>query len=158
MSETSIKIEGLDKLLKKVDPKLLSKPLRNFFQRSTIAIQNRAREKAPVDTGRLRAGIATEVDHSSPPKWGKVGTNVKYAPFVEFGTRPHWPPPGVLQPWARRHGFPPGARGDFLVRRAIAQHGTRARPYLTPAFEESMSDIKHFLDRVADEIKAGWGS
>lgn len=158
MSETNVRIEGLDKLLKKVEPGLLNKPLRNFFKRATITVQNRARDKAPVDTGRLRSSIATEVDRRDPPKWGKVGTNVKYAPFVEFGTRPHWPPPGALQPWARRHGFPTGPTGDFLVRRAIARRGTRAQPYLKPALEKSVGDIKRFLSRMADEIEAGWGS
>ncbi len=153
----SVEIEGLDELLKKLEPRQLNGPLRRFFQRSTITVQNQARQKAPVDTGRLRSSIATQVDHSTPPMWGKIGTNVKYAPFVEFGTRPHWPPPGALQPWARRHGFPPGPEGDFLVRRAIARHGTRAQPYLIPALEESMGDIRRFLDKMADEIEEAWG-
>ena len=44
-----------------------------------------AKLKAPVDTGRLRNSIT----HSLAPEEEAVyiGTNVEYAPYVEFGTR-----------------------------------------------------------------------
>lgn len=45
-------------------------------------IEAEAKKKCPVDTGRLRASITTTVEG------GKVivGSNVKYAPYVEWGT------------------------------------------------------------------------
>jgi HK97 gp10 family phage protein len=48
-----------------------------------------ARKRCPVDTGRLRQGIQTDVDtgeaHSDVT--GVLFDDVDYAPFVEFGTR-----------------------------------------------------------------------
>lgn len=37
---------------------------------------------APVDTGRLRGSITHEVDGDT----AYIGTNVEYAPYVEYGT------------------------------------------------------------------------
>lgn len=52
--------------------------------RSTLNIQAGAKKRAPVDTGRLRNSIATEIERDGLT--GVVGTNVEYAPFVEWGT------------------------------------------------------------------------
>lgn len=53
-----------------------------------IRVQNEARQRCPVDTGRLRASIQTSgVQHDGRGAYIEVGTNVGYAGFVEFGTR-----------------------------------------------------------------------
>ena len=43
-----------------------------------------AKRRAPVDTGNLRDSITTNI--ASDGKSAEVGTNVEYAPYVEFGT------------------------------------------------------------------------
>jgi HK97 gp10 family phage protein len=52
-----------------------------------------AKQMAPVDTGRLRSSISHRLDYEGsgiagdgPGFVGIVGTNVEYAPHVEFGT------------------------------------------------------------------------
>lgn len=56
----------------------------NIARTAALMVESEAKKLCPVDTGRLRASITTE-------KIGKaayaVGTNVEYAPYVEFGTR-----------------------------------------------------------------------
>lgn len=47
-----------------------------------MAAEGYAKEKAPVDTGRLRNSIS----HVSDSEAAYVGTNVEYAPYVELGT------------------------------------------------------------------------
>lgn len=99
------------------------------------AIADTARLKAPVDRGILRSSIRTEVRTGAGPilVHGQVftGTQAPYAPFVEFGTRPHWVPIAPLKGWAHR------VLGDeelaWRVRWAIAQRGTKPRPYFGPA-------------------------
>jgi len=49
-------------------------------------IVNAAKILAPVDTGRLRASIGWTIGTTSSGLFAEVGTNVEYAPFVEFGT------------------------------------------------------------------------
>lgn len=56
------------------------------LQRLGIKVQNEARRLAPVDTGRLRASIIAVDGTDSRGPFVKVGTNVAYAPFVEYGT------------------------------------------------------------------------
>lgn len=46
-----------------------------------------AKDECPVDTGRLRNSISNEVDSDEPAVY--VGTNVEYAPYVEFGDANH---------------------------------------------------------------------
>ena len=47
-------------------------------------IEADAKELCPVDTGRLRSSITTALAATYPG--AEVGTNVEYAPYVEFGT------------------------------------------------------------------------
>ena len=45
-----------------------------------------AKRNCPVDTGRLRASITYEIVRYEGKWILRVGTNVNYAPFVEYGT------------------------------------------------------------------------
>lgn len=45
-----------------------------------------AKLHCPVDTGRLRASIETTQTEHQGAVTARVGTNVEYAPYVEFGT------------------------------------------------------------------------
>jgi len=46
-----------------------------------------AKDDTPVDTGRLRNSIAHKVDAAEDAVY--VGTNVEYAPYVEYGEYKH---------------------------------------------------------------------
>lgn len=56
------------------------------LRRLAIDVQNRARQLAPVDTGRLRSSIVHTPGRDSHGAFVDVGSNVVYAAFVEFGT------------------------------------------------------------------------
>lgn len=55
--------------------------------RRTVKVERRAKQAAPVDTGRLRSSITSRLATDSQGLVGIVGTNVSYAIFQEFGTR-----------------------------------------------------------------------
>ncbi len=152
-----IEITGLRELLaRSTSPQLVGQSVRQMLYRSTITVEGRAKRGAPVDTGRLRASIHHRVDTRAIPRWGIVGPTVEYARDVEFGTPPHWPPKGSLQPWASRHGFPRGEQGDYLVRRAISRRGTRAQPFMRPALRESLPDIARFVRAAGLRMELVW--
>lgn len=50
------------------------------------AIETEAKHLCPVDTGRLRASIVTTEVPDPDGVTVTVGTDVEYAPYVEFGT------------------------------------------------------------------------
>ena len=55
--------------------------------KATLAVEREAKHLCPVDTGRLRSSITPEVAREGQEIVGRVGTNVEYAPYQEFGTR-----------------------------------------------------------------------
>jgi HK97 gp10 family phage protein len=151
MADIKIHLEGVEELLRKVsDPQVVGLPLRNMIQKSAALVSRKAKEKAPVDTGRLRQSIHWRTTRDIE---AIIEPSVDYAAFVEFGTKPHWPPSGALDGWARRHGISPA----FLVARAIARRGTKPQPYMEPAARESQSDINGFVTDAAREIERMWG-
>lgn len=62
-------------------------PVGKHVKRLTIKVQRRAKKLCPVDTGRLRSSIAEEVGRDAEGIVGRVGTDVVYGPFIEYGTR-----------------------------------------------------------------------
>jgi len=62
-------------------------PVAKEIARRTIRVHNRAKQLCPVDTGRLRSSISWRLERVGGTVVGVVGTNVEYAPYVEFGTR-----------------------------------------------------------------------
>jgi len=51
-----------------------------------LRVQGTARALCPVDTGRLRSSIVMRKGRDGKGFYVEVGTSVKYAPYVEFGT------------------------------------------------------------------------
>ncbi len=142
--DLTYKIEGLEELLKNIDNRhLLSQALKDIFTKSTLTLQRNIQKKTTkVDTGRLRASITTEIDKSELPQWGKVGTNTTYAPYVEWDTKPHWPPIKALEPWAHRHNT-----SAYLVALGISRHGTKG----VHMFQEGLEDSKADLDKIVND-------
>lgn len=150
--QITVHIEGLEQAIAKLTPARANGPIGRFLDRGAIYIQSQAREKAPVDTGRLRGSIGVE---SPSDRQRIIGANTDYAEYVETGTRPHFPPPSALEGWAARHGYGPG--GGFLVARAIARSGTKAQPYMKPAAESGETFVKSLIPTLAAEIEAAYG-
>lgn len=74
----------------------------------------------------------------------------KHAPFIEFGTAPHWPPLDKIRAWCGRKGIPESAA--FPIARAISERGTPERPWLYPAF---MAAIPGWHERLKTFVAAG---
>jgi|GEM_PF-1170303 len=85
------------------------------------------------DTGHLATSII--VERSPDDMIAEVGPTAPYGPYVEYGTKPHFPPfkgPDAegLERWARKHGFD----SVWPICLAIAKRGLPARPFLFPAW------------------------
>jgi len=107
-------------------------------------VEGASKKETPVDTGMLRGSIQTKVRTLQ----AIVEPRKKYAIFVHEGTRPHWPPIGAIEGWARRHGIEP-----FLVARAIARHGTKARPFMREGLEVARHKILGSRNPVFKRVK-----
>lgn len=80
------------------------------------------------DTGNLANSIIVEREKGGFIAAIKV--TAPYGVYVEEGARPHFPPPGALEGWARRHGFD----STWPICLVIAERGLPERPFLGPAY------------------------
>jgi hypothetical protein len=119
-------------------------------------IASQARTRTPVGaTGILRASIATRVStplETSTAIRGEVftGAQAPYAVYVESGTRPHFPPIAPLRLWAAR--VLGNERLAYVVARAIARRGTRARRMFAQALDAVRPTIQPRLQTAVDRI------
>lgn len=60
--------------------------LQKVLNKCALMVERSAKEFCPVDTGRLRASIAHRVVEENKQTFAEIGTNVEYAPYVEFGS------------------------------------------------------------------------
>lgn len=51
-----------------------------------LLVERDAKIGCPVDTGRLRGSLTNEIESKAKDIVGRVGSKVKYAPYVELGT------------------------------------------------------------------------
>jgi len=157
-TDIDLEIKGLLEQQKKMDKivrDLHGPPLLNAMRDATLLVVRDARLNAPVDTGRLRASIVPSVTADGNEVRGVVGSNVFYAPYMEFGTGTfgkggrHWPPSGALETWAKKHKIPSG----FLVARAIGlRGGLKPRRYLRDAFDANKARIRRMIGDVVARI------
>lgn len=133
--------------LERVATGLHGQAVMSRMRQATLLVSRDAKLLAPVDTGRLRASITPAIRLDGNDVIGVVGTNVEYAAAVEVGSKPHWPPRGALETWAKRHGM-----GVFLVQRAIARRGSKPRKYLQGAFEKNKAKIRALIGNAVSNV------
>mgnify|MGYP006368437411 FL=1 len=132
MAVLSFNIKGLDATLKGVDNKLkqVEQELQDELNAWASLCSTEAKIRAPKDEGHLAGSIN--------PKFGKLEASVTvavfYAAYVEFGTGVHVRKdlPNDWITYARK----------FYIN---GKGRTRAHPYLFPAYEHTVNDLKKNL-------------
>jgi len=143
-------IEGLEELTQNLENLGVNveRELPRIAKRAmTQRVERRAKETCPVGQsrpgytgGRLRTSIATQIVRTDAGSEIRTGTNVEYAPFVEYGTG--WRGASVGAPHPDDYIFGP-------------KPGMLPRPYLRPAWdrlqETVMDDIEADLQALVEE-------
>ena len=128
-----------------IDLKGMSKELRSDVQKvlknSGFNIEARAKRNlssnGSVKTGHLRNGIATNVGNLEVT----VHTsNIKYARIVEEGSRPH-----TIRAKGKKALYWKGARHPI---KSVRHPGSKAKPYLIPAFEKEKEVIIKDIEKI----------
>lgn len=115
------------------------------LNRACLIVEADAKKRCPVGkTGLLRNSISHRVEHEWQEYAGVVGTNVEYAPYVEFGTGIYAVDgDGRQTPWVYRT-----ADGEFYFTR-----GQKPQPYLEPALDENIEEVKaEILETIKGEL------
>lgn len=75
----------IEKVLKQFNKtEIVEKDVSKLIKDTLYSIERDAKKSCPVDTGRLKGSITTNIISTYS---GEVGTNVEYAEYVEYGTR-----------------------------------------------------------------------
>lgn len=101
------------------------------------------KEEAPVFRGKLRESVKARLHRGE--LFVEVGA--PYASFVNFGTRPHFPPVRAITPWAQAHGIEPWALAVH-----ISRHGTKANPFIDRAFKRLITDLRPQASDLAGRL------
>jgi len=103
------------------------------------------------DQGDLKGSINTKVDQDGSTVQMEVGPDAEHAPYVQFGTRPHWPPIAPLKAWARRKVGDAGF--GYYVQKKIAREGTDPQDFLTgPGRKLAKETPGRLEDAIADNL------
>jgi len=128
---TSVGGKELQQYLKHTSKEMVKKIKQETYA-SGLDVQKKARanlkDMKAWDTGHLATTIL--VDRSDGGSCVEIGPTAPYGPYVEWGTKKHFPPMDALEDWARRHGFD----SAWPICKAIAERGTPEQPYLLPAY------------------------
>ena len=128
-------------------PKVIQDQIGDILEAGGFMVEADAKRLCPVDTGRLRASI-----HTRKESWNTVivGTDVEYAPYVEYGTPPHMPPVEALKSWASRHKM--GEKAAWALAKKIEKLGTQPQPFMRPALRANKQKIEDLLAREVERI------
>lgn len=165
-------IKGLDKVLKDLDKhkEKAIVAIKTNIQASGLDIADDAAQRAPANFGTLKQSYRANPSNSDLTV--AIGSDLYYAPFVEFGTRSKTSIPAEfadlaaefkggrggnfedllkqIQDWCKRKGIDIKAAWPIAI--SIARYGTAAQPHLIPAFltgrERLLSDIKRDLENI----------
>lgn len=144
----TVEIKGdkeIARLLKRV-PKEKEAEVKAEVGDTAVKIQKRAkaylRTQPAMDTGHLAGTVIVEFSPTAIE--AEIGPTALYGPYIEFSTRPHFPPLEALEAWARHHGF----ESAWPICKAIAKRGLPARPYLGPAYDDFKGELLIRLQKV----------
>ena len=143
--QISFRIEGLDALIKrmgKLAPEI-AKEVAMEVNASALAIQSKARRDVVVDNGILRNSIQLKEVNTGDKIMYTVGSRLRYAPYVEFGTG------GTVSV--------PAGYEDFAIQfkgKGIRKINLRPRPYLIPAFESEIPVLRKNIQNVIKNVKS----
>ena len=139
------RIEGLDALIKRLGklPIEIEKEVAEEVNASALAIQSKARRDVVVDNSTLRSSIQLKEINRGDKIMYTVGSRLKYAPYVEFGTG------GTVNV--------PAGYEDFAIQfkgKGIRKINLRPRPYLIPAFESEIPILRKNIQNVIKNVKS----
>ena len=123
----------------------LGRHLREAMEEWVLRVEADAKRLAPVESGRLRGSIASEVQRAGRQILSAhVGTNVEYAQAVEEGRGPIEAAPGeVLH-------FVVNGEDVFVTRVGPAD----AQPFLAPAIEQNLGTAEKLIHDAVDNAVA----
>lgn len=171
MARNNLQVIGLNKTIKRLEAygKRVATETADEINGTMVDVQSNAKLRAPANDGNLRRSIVTtKAKASDLVATTQVG--VMYAPYVEFGTKSKVDIPAGLESYASQFRGKTGSFKDLLanierwvklkglpsesayhIALKIARHGTEARPFLFPAFNDELPKLEPKLIKILQD-------
>lgn len=116
----TVKVEGLASTMARLsaDSAKVKAVANRVIRKYALKIERTAKRLAPVDTGRLRSSIRTELEDLA----ATILTDVHYAPFQELGTGRRGATSGIDPPPGYNYGPSAGISPNSFLRPAFERH------------------------------------
>ena len=141
------KIKDLKRMLKKYPGELeraLEEGILSIALTMEAFAKQKIKEQGAIDLGQLLNSITVKL---ISPRHAIVGTNVEYAPAVEFGTKGHWLKidniPGFRE-WMKHHGIDPEEKLTYFYVEP------KPRPYMEPAFQKGKAQLPEMVQKQVE--------
>lgn len=128
--------------------------LNNSAARIVAEAKQKIKDNGSIATGMLRnsGSVRPQVDGTVD-----AGFYADYAYWVEYGRKAGgMPPVKLIAEWVRkRHITSDESEIEsiaFAIARNIAANGTKAKPFLTPSYEENKSRIDEIMQKAINEV------
>lgn len=149
-----LKIEGLDSLVKKLNA--LKANVENALKQgiidASLLVEKDAKLNVKTSTGILRESINHEIITDKKSIVGIIGTNLKYAPYVELGTGPigEANKPDIAAKMNIQYRGTPWVYYSEEMDSFFTTKGQAGIPFLYPALKNNQEQIKQL---VAEAVK-----
>jgi HK97 gp10 family phage protein len=156
---SDLKVHGMQKLLK--DLKVIEKNVIKAVDAGIWetaqdirddAVRNITNNKS-VFTGELRRSIDVK-KQGDKVLVGALSEKVPISRFVEYGTKPHFPPFGEDSPlyaWVKAKIGGNVKQMTFMIARKISKVGTTGKPFLGPAYHKNIGklykNVRKFINK-----------
>ena len=132
--------------------------LKDSAARIVAGAKTNLKDNGSVATGMLRnsGSVRPQVDGTVD-----AGFYAEYAYWVEYGRKAGgMPPVKLIAEWVRkRHITSDESEIEsiaFAIARNIAANGTKAKPFLTPSYEENKSRIDEIMQKAINQVIEGY--
>lgn len=133
--------------------------LQEYANEVAARYKEQLRQHGRVATNELISSVHTEVVMPNDTTIAVDMDLAAYWRYVEWDTKPHWPPPGCLLKWItakkiigrpdKKGNLPTPKQLDFLIRRKISRDGTQG----THDLEDTVTLMNmEYLSRIEDAL------
>lgn len=171
-------LADLQKFLNALPAEIEAKLMRGALREAAKVVLEEAKRQAPKESGEMAEGLAISTSSKRGTVMAKIKAKGKHgflAPFIEFGTKPHFikvreEDRPTNRPGRFRRGQPVSMRtlnrnalkiGQSFVG-AVHHPGTKPRPFMRPALDAKagaavMAAGNYLKKRLASRSKTGFG-
>lgn len=140
---------------------LIKVAMGEVMKKAAYVVQNRAKENAPVMYGQLRGSITHEAPIFTNNNVGAIiGTNVKHARWMEYGTGVYSTDPNStrqpIRPKTAKVLAWKGRDGKWHHARQIA--GVKGKRYMGRAFDETKEEVRRLISAGVDQFLSQVGT